>query len=141
MKKGIIFRALATAALVATPLSAGMAQMMWTPGSEIVGQSIQVETNGVTNTLYLDSGGSARIMSPAGNTVPATWTAAGNQLCVTTSTNQDCYNYAAPFQAGQPMNMVNQCQTASRWTAMATNNAAPPPPPPPMYQAPVGERG
>ncbi len=57
MKKGIIFRALATAALVATPLSAGMAQMMWTPGSEIVGQSIQVETNGVTNTLYLDSGG------------------------------------------------------------------------------------
>lgn len=139
MKKGIIFRALASATLAAAPLTAGMAQM-WTPGSEIVGQSIQVETNGVTNTVYLDAGGTARITSPGGMVVPATWTAAGNQLCLTTSTNQDCWNYSAPFQAGQPMNMVNQCQTASRWTALGVNTP-PPPPPPPMQQAPTGERG
>lgn len=137
MKKGIIFRALATAALVAAPLTAGSAQMMWTPGAEIVGQSIQVETNGVVNTVVLDAGGSARITSPGGMVVPATWTAAGNQLCLTTATNQDCWNYAAPFQAGAPMTMVNQCQVSSRWTALGTNV----PPPPPMQQAPAGERG
>ncbi len=138
MKKGIIYRALATAALVAAPLTAGSAQMMWTPGTEIVGQTIQVETNGVMNTVMLDAGGSARITSPGGMVVPANWSAAGNQLCLTTATNQDCWNYSAPFQAGAPMNMVNQCQVASRWTALGTNMA--PPPPPPM-QAPMGERG
>ena len=42
----------------------------WTPGSEIVGQSVQVTTNGVTNTVYLDPGGAARIVTPGGNTVP-----------------------------------------------------------------------
>src|SRR5687768_4287884 len=110
--------------------------MMWTPGAEIVGQTIQVETNGVTNTVVLDAGGTARITSPGGTVVPATWSAAGNQLCLTTATNQDCWNYAAPFQAGAPMTMVNQCQVSSRWTALGTNV-----PPPPVQQAPVGERG
>ncbi len=138
MHKGIIFKALATVALFASPLTAASAQMMWTPGSEIVGQSIQVETNGITNTVMLDPGGSARITTPGGMVVPATWSVAGNQLCLTSATNQDCWNYAAPFQAGAPMTMVNQCQTASRWTALGVN--MPPPPPPPM-QAPAGERG
>ncbi len=139
VKNRIIFRALATVALAATPLSAGMAQM-WVPGSEIAGQSIQAETNGVTNTIYFDQGGAARIMSPGGMVIPATWTASGNQLCMSTATNRDCWNYAAPFQSGQPVTMVSQCQVASRWTALGTNMMAPPPPPPPM-QAPMGERG
>lgn len=136
MKKGIIFRALASAALVAAPLTAASAQVMWTPGSEIVGQTIQVETNGVTNTVVLDPGGSARITSPGGTVVPATWSVAGNQLCLTTATNQDCWTYAAPFQAGAPVTLINQCQVSSRWTALGTNV-----PPPPVQQAPVGERG
>ncbi|HYI43631.1 MAG TPA: hypothetical protein VD768_08425, partial [Sphingomicrobium sp.] len=95
MKKGIIFRALATVALVAAPVTAGFAQTMWTPGAEIVGQTIQVETNGVTNTVVLDAGGTARITSPGGTVVPANWSVAGNQLCLATATNQDCYAYAA----------------------------------------------
>lgn len=136
MKKGIIFRALAATALVAAPVTAGFAQVMWTPGAEIVGQTIQVETNGVTNTVVLDAGGTARITTPGGTVIPATWSAAGNQLCLTTATNQDCYAYAAPFQAGAPVTMVNQCQTSSRWTALGTNV-----PPPPVQQAPGGERG
>lgn len=136
MNKGIILKALASVALVATPLSAASAQL-WVPGSEIVGQSLQVETNGVTNTVYLDAGGTARLTSPGGTVVPATWTASGNMLCIATATNRDCWNYAAPFQAGVPVTMVNQCQVASRWSAMATNA----PPPPPVQQAPGGERG
>ncbi|MCY7398549.1 MAG: hypothetical protein LH466_06920, partial [Sphingomonas bacterium] len=48
--------------------SAASAQM-WTPGSEIVGQSVQVNTNGTVNTVYFDQGGAARIMTPAGNSV------------------------------------------------------------------------
>ena len=135
MKKGIIFRALATVALVGAPVTAGFAQT-WTPGAEIVGQTIQAETNGVTNTIVLDAGGTARITSAGGTVVPANWSVAGNQLCLTTATNQDCYAYAAPFQAGAPVTMVNQCQTASRWTALGTNV-----PPPPIQQAPAGERG
>ena len=135
MKKGIIFRTLATVALVAAPATAGFAQM-WTPGAEIVGQTLQVETNGVTNTVVLNADGTAQISSPGGTVVPANWSAAGNQLCLATATNQDCFAYSAPFQAGAPMTMVNQCQTASRWTALGVNT----PPPPPM-QAPAGERG
>jgi len=137
VKKGIILKSLAACALVAAPLSAAIAQ--WMPGSEIVGQTIQVETNGITNTVILDAGGTARITSLGGNLVPASWSATGNQLCLTTGTNQDCWNYAAPFQAGAPMTMVNQCQVSSRWTALGTNMMAPPPPP--MQQAPAGERG
>ena len=34
--------------------------------TEIIGQPIQVTTNGVTNTVYLDPGGSAQIMTPGG---------------------------------------------------------------------------
>ena len=58
------------AAAVALP-TAALAQA-WTPGAEIVGQSVQVTTNGVTNTVYLDAGGSARIVTPGGNTLPGT---------------------------------------------------------------------
>jgi hypothetical protein len=108
------------------------------PASEVVGQTIQVETNGITNTVVLDAGGSARITSPAGSVVPANWSVAGNQLCLGIATNQDCWAYAAPFQAGAPMTMVNQCQVASRWTALGTNTMAPPPP---VQQVPAGERG
>ena len=32
---------------------AALGQTGWAPGSEITGQSVQVETNGVTNTVYV----------------------------------------------------------------------------------------
>ena len=38
--------------LVGAP-AAGFAQQAWAPGSEITGQSVSVETAGVTNTVYL----------------------------------------------------------------------------------------
>ena len=78
MKSCFLLRAAAGLTVAALP-AAALAQA-WTPGVEIVGQPIQVTTNGTTNTVYLDPGGSLRIMTPGGNTVPGTWTAANGTV-------------------------------------------------------------
>jgi hypothetical protein len=117
-------------ALVAVTLSgAAFAQA----GAEVIGQPIQVTTNGVTNTVYLDPGGAARIVTPGGNTVPGTWTAASGQLCLSANGANECWPYASPFQAGQPLTLTSSCNSTSTWLASATNSAPPPPP--------RGERG
>ena len=103
----------------------------WTPGSEILGQPLQVTTNGVTNTVYLDAGGTARIVSPGGNVVSGNWTAANGQLCLSTGAAQECWPYAGPFQAGQPLSLTSSCNQSSTWLASATNAPA----------QPGGERG
>ena len=121
----------AAAALVA-PASA-LAQ--WAPGSEIVGQTLQVQKNGVTNTVVLSPGGQAQITTPGGNVIPATWTAGGGQLCLNTGAAQECWAYTAAFQPGQPMTLTSSCGNAT-WLANSTNQ-----PPPPPSQAPAGERG
>jgi hypothetical protein len=101
----------------------------WTPGSEIVGQRVQVETNGVTNTVAFERGGVAKIYSPTGTTVvDATWTAANGQLCLNTSSSSDCYPYRSPFQAGQSVDLISDCAVHSRWLA-------------PQVSAQAGERG
>jgi hypothetical protein len=122
---------LGIAAAIALP-AAALAQA-WTPGSEIVGQSVQVTTNGVTNTVYLDAGGAARIVTPGGNTVPGTWSAANGQLCLNNGAAQECWPYTSPLQAGQPVTLTSSCNATSTWLASATNTPAPP--------AARGERG
>ena len=102
MKSCFLARAAIGLAVAAMFPAAAMAQASWTPGAEVVGQPIQVTTNGMTNTVYLDPGGQLRIITPGGNTVPGTWTAANGQLCLTVGGAQECVPYAAPFQAGQP---------------------------------------
>jgi hypothetical protein len=114
--------------------AAGLSQTGWAPGSEITGQSVQVETNGVTNTVFFDPGGVARIQTPGGNMVPGTWTAAGGQLCLSTGSARECWPYSQPFQAGQQVSLTSSCNAASRWTALGTNQA------PPQQQS-AGERG
>jgi hypothetical protein len=131
MGKRKITRSIVGAMLLVAP-TAGLTQN-WVPGSEITGQSVQVETNGVTNTVYFDPGGAARIQTPAGNTVPGSWAAANGQLCLTTGGAQECWPYAQPFQAGQPLSLTSSCNAASRWTALSTNMAP--------VQAGAGERG
>ena len=111
--------------------SAAVAQQ-WTPGSEIVGQSVQVQTNGVTNTVYFDQGGAARIVSPNGNVVNATWTSTGGQLCLNAGGGAECWPYTQAFQAGQAVTLVSSCRSTSSWMANATN--------PPQAQN-AGERG
>ena len=116
-------------------LSGGaLAQAAWTPGSEVVGQPIQVTTNGVVNTVTLSPGGQATIATAGGRIVNATWTTANGQMCLNNGSAQECWPYASAFQAGQPVTVTSSCNATSTWLAAATN--APPPPP-----ATKGERG
>jgi hypothetical protein len=130
MKIGIVGRAAAGLTLLTALPGVAFAQA----ATEIIGQPIQVTTNGVTNTVYLDAGGTARIMTPGGNTVPGTWTAANSQLCLSNGSAQECWPYTAPFQAGQPVTLTSSCNSTSSWLAASTNG-----PPPPAGQR--GERG
>ena len=131
MMSGFVARvSVGIAAMVALPAVA-LAQG-WAPGSEILGQPIQVTTNGVTNTVYLDAGGTARIVTASGNTVPGSWTAANGQLCLSTGAAQECWPYASPFQAGQPLTLTSSCNSTSSWLASSTNSPA---------QVPGAERG
>jgi hypothetical protein len=101
--------------------SAASAQT-WTPGGEIVGQSVQVNTNGTVNTVYFDQGGTARIMTPAGKTVNGSWTAANQQLCLDVGTGSaECWPYRAAFQPGQVVSLTSTCNVTSQWTANSTN--------------------
>src|SRR3954467_14692098 len=124
MKFWLVARAAIGLTFVAGVPGVALAQG-WTPGSEIVGQSVQVTTNGVTNTVYLDAGGAARIATPAGRTVAGTWTAAGGQLCLSTGGTSECWPYTGPFQAGQPVTLTSNCNATSTWLASATNTPAP----------------
>lgn len=110
------------AALVAIP-AMGIAQE-WVPGTEIVGQSVVVETNGVANTVYFDAGGAARIVSPQGRVVNASWTAADNNLCLNSGGASECWPYSQAFQAGQRVTLTSSCQAVSNWLPNGTN--APP---------------
>lgn len=105
--------------------AAALAQAGWTPGSEIVGQPIQVTTNGVTNTVYLDPGGQARIITPGGNPVPGTWTVANGQLCLGVGGAQECIPYAGPFQPGAPQTLTSSCGATETWLAQNTNQRPP----------------
>jgi hypothetical protein len=109
------------AAAIVTVSLASAAYAQWTPGMEIVGQQVQVQTNGVMNTITFDQGGVAHISSPSGATVvDATWTATDGKLCLQTSTTFDCYPYRAPFTARQPVDLVSDCGVRSQWTALNT---------------------
>ena len=118
-----LVRAAAGLALMTIP---GIALAQMVPGGEIVGQPVSVTTNGITNTVYLDPGGTARIMTPGGNTISGTWSAANRQLCLSSGAAQECWPYASPFQAGQPVTLTSSCGSSSTWLASSTN--APPPP-------------
>lgn len=133
MKSCILVRTAIALTVAATLPAAAFAQPAWTPGSEIVGQPIQVTTNGTTNTVYLDPGGQLRITTPNGNTVPGTWTAANGQLCMGVGGANECVPYSAPFQAAQPQTLTSSCGATETWLAQSTNQ--------PPTQGQKGERG
>lgn len=133
MKCCSVAKALGGVSLVFAPI-AGAAAQGWVPGSEITGQSIQVETGGVVNTVHFDPGGVARIMTPSGSTVQGSWSVANEMLCLDTGPGaRECWPYRSAFLAGQPVTLTSSCQVTSRWVANAVN--LPPPVPP------SGERG
>ena len=131
MTKASVAGALIGAAVLMAP-GAAFAQV-WTPGAEIIGQSVQVETNGVVNTVHFDPGGMARIVSPGGNVVQGSWTAANGQLCLMVGGATECWPYTQAFQAGRAMQLTSSCQALSTWLPQGVN--APPMP------AAEGERG
>jgi hypothetical protein len=133
MTIGFVLRVATALTAVAAVPGAALAQAGWTPASEVVGQPIQVTTNGVSNTVYLDPGGTARILTPSGSTVPANWSATSGQLCLTKAGAQECWPYSAPFRAGTPLTLTSSCNATSTWLASATNG-----PPTPVER---GERG
>lgn len=131
MMKPRFATALASAVVLFAP-AAAFAQ--WIPGSEITGQTLQVQTNGVVNSVYLGPGGQATITTPGGRVIPATWSATGGNLCLNNGAAQECWPYAAAFQPGQQVTVTSNCNAVSTWLANSTNQ------PPPM-QSPGGERG
>lgn len=133
MMKSIAARGIIALTAVVMLPSAALAQTAWAPASEVVGQPIQVTTNGVTDTVTLNPGGQVQIVSPGGKAVAGTWTAANGQLCLSTGA-QECFPYAAPFQPGQAVTVTSSCNATSTWLAAATNSTTPPP-------AQRGERG
>ena len=133
MKTSFLIRTATGIAVGALLPAAAFAQAGWTPASEVIGQPIQVSTNGTTNTVYLDSGGQLRIVTPNGNTVPGTWTAANGQLCLGVGAAQECVPYNAPFQAQQPKTLTSSCGANETWLAESTNQAP--------QQGQKGERG
>jgi len=128
MKSSFVGRVVVGLAAIAVLPGTALAQ-----AAEIVGQPVQVTTNGITDTVVLNPGGQATITSPGGTVVNGTWTAANGQLCLSNGTAQECWPYNGPFQAGQPMTLTSSCNATSTWLAASTN--APPPP------AQRGERG
>jgi hypothetical protein len=125
MKSRFLARAAIGFSVAAMLPAAAIAQAT---GAEVVGQPIQVTTNGVTNTVYLDAGGQLRIVTPGGSTVPGTWTAANGQLCLGVGGGQECVPYASPFQAGAPTTVTSSCGASETWLAQATNQAPTAPP-------------
>lgn len=119
--------------LAALSLSGVAAAQNWTPGSEIIGQSVQVETNGVVNTITFNGDGTAVITTPSGRAVPATWSATGGRLCLNAAGASECFPYARAFQAGQPVSATSSCGATSRWLANGVNE--------PPASRPAGERG
>lgn len=132
MKSCLLVRS-AVGMAVACLLPAAAFAQAWTPGAEVIGQPIQVTTNGTANTVYLDPGGQLRVITPGGRTVPGTWTAANGQLCLSVGGAQECVPYSGPFQAGAPTTLTSSCGASETWLAQSTN--APPAP------AQRGERG
>ena len=122
MSKRLTAGKLMIAALVVFPATT-IAQE-WVPGSELVGQSVVVETNGVANTVHFDAGGAARIVSPQGRVVNASWTAANNNICLNSGAASECWPYNQAFQAGQRVTLTSNCQAVSNW--MPNNTNAPP---------------
>ena len=131
MTNSLLLRSAFFGAVLAAPVGVA-AQPMWTPGSEITGQTVQVQTNGVLNTITFNADGTASISTPAGTTVPGTWSAANHMLCLSANGGQECWPYAQPFQAGQQVALTSNCQQVSTFIPQSTN---------PPAQRSAGERG
>lgn len=116
-----LFKVAFAGAVLVFPAGVVVAQGGWVPGSEIAGQTVQVQTNGVVNNIYFGADGTATITTPSGTSVPGTWSAAGGQLCLSANGGQECWPYSQPFQPGRQVAMTSSCQQVSTFLAQSTN--------------------
>jgi hypothetical protein len=140
MTKTSVAVALGGLLLMSAVTAESAAAQGWTPGAEITGHGVRVETQGVVNTVYFDPGGTARIVSASGQEYPGNWFVEANQLCLQLASGaRECWAYQGPFVAGQAVQLTSTCGP-STWTALSTAEPLPPPPPPPVEER-AGERG
>jgi len=132
MKSFSVSQAAAAIAICVLPVTAVSAQTVWSPGMEITGQPVLVTSNGVTDTVMFGPGGQGTITTPGGRVIPATWSAVGGNLCLSANGGQECWPYASPFQAGQPVALTSSCGAPTTFLAQGVN--------PPMKRG-AGERG
>jgi len=132
MKSFSVSQAAAAIAICVLQVTAVSAQTVWTPGMEITGQPVLVTSNGVTDTVMFGPGGQGTITTPGGRVIPATWSAVGGNLCLSANGGQECWPYASPFQAGQPVALTSSCGAPTTFLAQGVN--------PPMKRG-AGERG
>jgi hypothetical protein len=118
-------------AAFAIPIGAAAAQA-WTPGAELVGQTVQVQTQGVVNSIYFAPDGTATITAPGGHAVQGNWSVANNMLCLRAQGGQECWPYQRAFQPGQQVALTSTCQQVSTFMP---GSLAPP------RQMGAGERG
>ena len=130
MKSSSVAKAIGGLCLILAPMTAVSAQL-WVPGSEITGQSVQIETSGVVNTVYFDPGGVARIATPSGNMVQGSWSVAAN---VVREWGRWPRMLALPVgvPGWQPVTLTSSCQVTSRGRQCGKYRAP---------QTPMGERG
>jgi len=92
---------------------------------EITGHSVQVQTGAVTNTIYFDPGGNARIVTPSGNEVQGRWFVENQNLCLQTSSARECWPYRTAFETGRAVDLTSSCSGTSRWTPISTQPMMP----------------
>ena len=132
MTRSVLLKIAFFGAAVATPIATVAAQAGWTPGSEIAGQTVQVQTNGVVNSITFNADGTAAITTPSGTTVPGTWSTANNMLCLSANGGQECWPYSQPFQGGRQVALTSSCNQVTTFMPQSTN---------PPAQRSSGERG
>ena len=124
--KGLFVRTALGLTIITGMPAIAAAQAAWAPGSEIVGQSVQATTDGVTNTIFFDTAATQRIVTPQNNTLSGSWGEADQKICLIDNAVQECWPYTAPFQAGVPVTMTSLMSgKTSTWVATGVNAAAP----------------
>jgi hypothetical protein len=126
------------AAVIATiPTVSAHAQFMLT-GGELNGHSMNVTADGITNTVYFEAGGKARIIPAGGGDVAAEWWVDDGTLCVSIPDAEECFPYTTPFQAGHAVLLTSDCGSAVTWLPIT---AEPLPVEMPKERLRSGERG
>jgi hypothetical protein len=79
-----------------------------TPGAELIGRSVTLETSaGQVSTLHFEDGGAVQAEF-GGKQIAGNWVATGDRLCFAWSGNsRECWPYTAPFERGETATLTS----------------------------------